>query len=107
MDPFFMQLAKNKKYKNLHLYVEIQNFFCHWATCDVGPPITQYDFIFVPTCVDGNHWVLFVFAVKRGLFYFIHDMTIHNIWRTNESWYGFLRLFSILRHITFNIIPNI
>lgn len=42
----------------------IKIFYLQWATCGVGPPINKVDFIFIPACVNDNHWVLCVFVVK-------------------------------------------
>lgn len=63
MDTFFMNLAKgvNPKRETKALI----RFYVQWASCGVGPPIKNVDFIFVPAHVSGNHWVLFIFAVKN------------------------------------------
>lgn len=63
MDPLFMAVAQKQDYR--HESEVLKNFYLNWATCGVGPPINKVDFIFVPTNVNENHWVLFIFAVKQ------------------------------------------
>ncbi|XP_063936209.1 putative ubiquitin-like-specific protease 1B [Daucus carota subsp. sativus] len=64
MDPFFIPLAKTKNWKNPESYVKLHNFYCDYGSAEVGPTINKVDFIFLPTCVEENHWILFVFSVK-------------------------------------------
>ena len=64
MDPFFIPLAKTKNWKNPESYVKLHNFYCDYGSAEVGPTINKVDFIFIPTCVEENHWILFVFSVK-------------------------------------------
>ncbi|KAK1386419.1 hypothetical protein POM88_014597 [Heracleum sosnowskyi] len=63
MDPLFMTLARKMDFQRETQ--RVTNFYLHWATCGVGPAINKVDFIFFPTCVNENHWILFVFAVKK------------------------------------------
>lgn len=63
MDPLFMTLARKMAYRREPQ--KLTTFYLHWATCGVGPTINKVDFIFFPTCVNENHWILFLFAVKN------------------------------------------
>ena len=65
MDPLFIPLAKTKKWKKPESYIALHNFYCDYGSAAVGPTINNVDFIFVPACVTDNHWILFVFAVKK------------------------------------------
>lgn len=58
-----MTLATNMDYRQETK--RLNNFYFHWATCGVGPTINKVDYIFVPTNVNENHWILFVYVVKK------------------------------------------
>lgn len=62
MDSLFMQMAQQQDYRREN--EAVKSFYVQWGSCVAGPPINKVDFIFLPTCVNGNHWVLYVFAVK-------------------------------------------
>lgn len=40
-----------------------KTFYMQWGSYGAGPPINEVDYSFLPTCVNENHCVLYVFAV--------------------------------------------
>ena len=38
--------------------------FNEFATSEIGPSIIDADFIFIMCCIQGAHWVLYIFLVK-------------------------------------------
>ena len=62
MDPLFMEAAKKRSFRAPSKAAH--TFYCDYGSAAVGPTINNVDFIFFPTCVNRNHWVLFVFAVR-------------------------------------------